>query len=118
MEILVTNNPLVYSNYKNNKNVEYIETDLIGVLTHVRDSIHKGSVLLTHPLSGSIKPNETPYKTIILKTGNTDTDMQSVKIIEECILTVNKFAPKVILDKYKEDMQMVDLSLIKSALGD
>jgi len=116
MSILVTNNPLVKSEYSGAYQVEYIDTDIHGVLIAVRDFIHKGHYLLTHPLSGSVKPNETLYKSVLLSEKTDNTDFKSVGIIEGCIITAKKFPPKRIPRKYKKDMQLVDLSLIRSAL--
>jgi len=130
MEILVTNNPMVKERFQSGFRVDFIETDVPGILTHTRNLIHKGHRLLTHPLSGSIKPNESLYKSILLSVVSADvsanrqsvtevqpaTDVQSVSIIEECILTAQKFPPKNIPEKYIKDMQIVDLSLISTAL--
>ena len=115
MDILVTNNPLVEAQLKDILNVEFLETDLTGVLTHIRDLIHKGHRLLTHPLMGSVKPNESPYKSVLISSTTGRTDTQSVSIIEECIQNVQKFSPKNIPDQYLNDLQMVDLSLIQTA---
>jgi len=116
MDILVTNNPLVQAQFQRDIKVEYIETNLLGVLTKVRDLIHKGHRLLTHPLSGSVKPNETLYKTVLLTEAKEGTDTQSVTIIEECIITAQKFPTRHIPKQYKHDMQVVDLSLIRTVL--
>ena len=134
MDILVTNNPLVQSQYQNDFRVVFLDTDLLGLLTYIRDRIHNGFRLLTHPLSGSIKPNESPYKSVLLtevknKTGvksetgtqsepktQPETDFQSVSIIEECIITVQKFPTKNIPEQYLNDLRTVDLSLIRTAL--
>ncbi|MCL2427328.1 MAG: GrdX family protein [Oscillospiraceae bacterium] len=116
MDILVTNNPLVKAQLEDSISVEYIETDLLAVLTYVRDLVHKGHRLLTHPLSGSIKPNETIYKSVIITGNPGNLDVQSVSIIGESILTVQKFPKRQFTDEYLSDMQTVDLSLIKSAL--
>jgi len=122
-QVIITNNPLVENEYKSSNYVEFTDTDLLGVLLHVRDMIHKGYKLMTHPLTGSIKPNESPYKTIILKqTKETEiqpkTDLQSVKIIEDSITTVKKFPVKKLLAEYINDMQIVDLEHIKAAMAD
>ena len=134
MDILVTNNPLVETQYSSRFNVVFLSTGLTGVLTHVRDYVHMGHKLLTHPLSGSVKPNETPYKSVLLSaaagtagiagtagtagTANAqvETDFQSVSIIEECITAANKFPQKHIPEEYLHDLQVVDLALIQSAL--
>jgi len=113
----VTNNPLIKTKYENEFSVDFTETDLIGILIRVRDSIHKGHKLLTHPLSGSVKPNETIYKTIMISAIPGETDMQSVIIIEDCITAVEKFTQRQLPEKFIYDMQVVDLSLIESAVG-
>jgi len=116
MNILITNNPLIFAEYKDKIHVEYIETDLIGILTKARDKVHKGHCLLTHPLTGSVKPNETPYKSILLSESSGETDVKSVSIIEESIQAIQKFAKREIPKEYLIDLQTVDLSLIKTAL--
>jgi len=115
MEKLVTNNPLVEAQLKDTYCIEYIDTDLTGILTHVRDLVHKGHRLLTHPLMGSVKPNESPYKSVLITSKAESADTQSVIIIEECIQNVQKFSPKSIPGQYLNDLQMVDLSLIRAA---
>ena len=128
MGMLVTNNPLVKEQFQSELKVEFIETDLLGILTYVRGMVHKGHMLMTHPLSGSIKPNESPYKSVLI-TGhmednaalfetdfNSKTDFQSVDIIEKSIQTARKFPPKHIPDHYLTDLQTVDLDMIRSAM--
>jgi len=122
MDILVTNNPLAAKQYQSKLKVEFLDTDLIGILTHIRDLIHSGHRLLTHPLSGSVKPNESPYKSVLIastpKNNNPlpETDFRSVEIIEECITAVRKFPEKNIPEQYLKDLRIVDLSLIRTAL--
>lgn len=64
--IVITNNPLTKSSLDGRFDVIYKEVDLVDVLIVVRDYIHKGHKLLTHPLMGSIKPNQTPYKSVAI----------------------------------------------------
>lgn len=59
--VIVTNNPLVLERLGDTHNVEYEDISYESVLERVRDKIHLGHTLLSHPLSGSVKPNETPY---------------------------------------------------------
>ena len=116
MDIIVTNNPLVEAQYRDMFYIHYNDTDLIGILTYTRDLVHKGHHLLTHPLTGSVKPNESPYKSILITGKAEGTDTQSVIIIEESMIAVQKFTPRKIPEKYLSDLQMVDLSLIRSAI--
>lgn len=65
--IIVTNNKLVFEKYKDLYHIVYDESfTYLDVLEYVRDKVHEGHLLTTHPLSGSIKPNETPYKTVMI----------------------------------------------------
>lgn len=119
--LCITNNKLVLDEYKNTLNIEYYDIPLKDILIKTRDKIHEHYKLLTHPLSGSIKPGETPYKTIFIEKGN-KLDMDSVILIENCINMCNNFE---IIDKSKylnpeksiQDFEIIDLSLAKSALS-
>ena len=114
--LLITNNPLVKEKYADKQETEFLVEDLHGVLKTVRDHIHRGRKLLTHPLSGSVKPNESPYKTVLLSKSFEKTDTESVMLIEQCILTAQKFEKQIIHDKHLHDLQTVDLSLISDVL--
>ena len=115
MVTLVTNNPLAQEQFRGEILTEYMEISLLGVLIRVRDHVHGGSQLLTHPLSGSVKPNETPYKSVLVSETQGKADPKSVHIIEECILTAKKFPIKHIPEKFLPDLQIVDLALIQGA---
>ena len=84
MKIVVTNNPLV-SFKVSEAELDFHKTDYLGVLKAVRDKIHLGHKLLTHPLAGSVKPWETPYKTVILTSDKAELDNEALFIIENCI---------------------------------
>lgn len=90
--IIVTNNILVKEKYEDRFEVVYLEDmNYLNILYYVRDRIHEGHELLTHPLSGSIKPNETPYKSIIISKIPQNLDEEGLIILEESILTTKKF---------------------------
>ena len=120
-KIIVTNNKYVYEKYKDNFKIMFDESfAYLDVLEYVRDRVHEGHKLLTHPLSGSVKPNETVYKTIIISDKKGTLDFDSLKLIEESIATAKKFAankptpdwPESILD----DFRVIDLSLIENVI--
>jgi hypothetical protein len=119
--LIITNNKMVQEQLKNEGTIEFI--DCIGyhdVLVKVRDMVHGGHRILTHPLSGSIKPNETPFKTVVVTKKPEGFDSQSLLIIEDSIDTYNKFAsmnkipywPQDIL----EDFMLIDYTIIKNAI--
>lgn len=119
--ILVTNNLAVYKNYRDRIETIYIETaGYVDILLTVRNKIHNGHKLLTHPLSGSVKPNETPYKSIMITKEKSKLDIDSLEIIEDSITTANKLikekrTPKW-TNKILEDFQLIDFDLIKSGI--
>ena len=117
-KLIVTNNPMVRERYSQQYDLKYEETSFVGVLKQVRDLVHRGYRLLTHPLSGSIQPNETPYKSVLLEESTGKIDEFSVRVIEEAVLTCDKFSQKKY--PYKKDVtrdfQFVDLTLFESGL--
>ena len=122
MGILITNNILVYEKYKDKMEVIFNEKlDYISILEMVRNKVHEGYGLLTHPLSGSIKPNETPYKSILLSSEKANLDESGLMILEESILTARKFLNDKATPKWTEsildDFRVIDYSLISNVLN-
>lgn len=119
--ILVTNNSLVNETYKDDMTIIYLDNlDYLSVLEAVRDKIHVGHTLLTHPLSGSIKPNETPFKSIIISEKAGTIDFDSLSIIEESIATAKKFLDQKKVRNWPErilnDFRTIDFSVITSGI--
>lgn len=117
--IIVTNNPLVEKRLGNIYKVIYIKNSYEELLKEVRDRVHKGHILLSHPLSGSVKPKETPYKSVMLSTKREKLDMHSLSIIESGLEACSKFVCKehdYTKDVY-DDFQLVDISLLESAIA-
>lgn len=100
----------------------YMNTlDIIEVMKTVRNYIHKGYKLLTHPLSGSVKPVETPFKSVAISVDPTTLDMQSLTIIEDAIQMAEKFKHNenrafTIPENILADFRLIDFGLIKSGL--
>lgn len=122
MGILITNNKMVFDEYKDKLEIIYDEEfDYVSILEMVRNRIHEGYQLLTHPLSGSIKPNETPYKSILLSNNKSDLDTTGLMIVEESILTARKFLNDKKTPNWTEsildDFRVIDYSLISNVLN-
>jgi len=119
--MIMTNNNTVYDKYKNDYNICFIDGGFKDVLIKTRDKIHEGYELLTHPLSSSIKPNETPYKSIIISDYKGNINYDSLTIIENSIMTYDKFKKMKINDNYTEkiieDFKLIDLTVLESALN-
>jgi len=116
MRIIVTNNPMVREKCAGKEEIEFHDTDCLGVFTAVRDRIHLGHVLLTHPLSGSVKPGETPYKTVVITAEKGVLDEDSLSLIEQSIQTCLKLKASIMKKgwsaKILADFQLIDYSLI------
>ena len=116
--VIVTNNPKVRVELGQEIDVDNADITYREILCKVRDMIYEGHKLLTHPLSGSVKPNETPYKSILVAKKTGKMDVQDASIIENSIITADKFSVKFpeMPQSVREDFQLIDSTLIRSAL--
>lgn len=100
--------------------IDFLELTYIEILEYARDLIHKGYELLTHPLYGSVKPNETLYRTLILKPGKA-LDMNSLGLIEEAIQTAVKFKNNKLTPNWTEsvrdDFRVIDYDLMSKTIA-
>lgn len=120
--IIVTNNVLSDKSFRGNHRVDFIEGSLLDVLIKVRDYIHLGHRLITHPLMGSIKPNQTPYKTVAITLKAYElVDLNSLILIENSIeitlKLLNNKPSRNWPEEVLEDYRAVDFELIKNALN-
>lgn len=120
--ILISNNSMVVGNMGEKYEVVFVDGALMDVLIYARDYIHKGHRLLTHPLMGSVKPNETPYKTVLIsRVSGETTDMESLNLIEVSIHTAEKFIKDNKTPKWSkkllEDFKLIDYDLIYNAIN-
>ena len=86
-------------------------------LLEAQDYVHQGYKLISHPLAGSVKPNETPYKSIALDAEQGTLDFDSLKLIGESAIEVTDKLPKLNRkwdEKVIEDFQLIDSSLLKA----
>lgn len=119
---IVTNNPMSKEKFEKKYRVEFIDVPQLDILKKVRDYIHKGNRLLTHPLMGSVKPNETPYRTVCVSIEMVNgVDLQSLEIIENSLATTEKFLKDFNTPQWSEkilaDFQLIDSDLIDHAIN-
>jgi len=93
--------------------VEYLNISYLEILYTVRNYIHNGHKLITHPLSGSVKPKETPYKSVVISREIGSLCMQSLSIIEESVACYSRFADRHIPEAALQDFMEIDYSLIR-----
>lgn len=114
--ILITNNSKVYEKYKDMINVMYVES-YEAVLIKTRDMVYDRHVLLTHPQASSLKPNQTPYRSVVIYPKGDDDNINDILLIEKCLETYYRWqeiapTPGKYEDKVAEDFKTIDLSVI------
>lgn len=117
--IVVTNNNRVADKYKDAMKVELVDS-YKEVLIKARDFIYDRHRLLTHPQAGSLKPNQTPFRSIIVYPSDNINNLDDVMMIEKAIEVFDKFkeikeTPKY-EDKIAEDYKTIDLSMIDNVI--
>lgn len=118
---IITNNPKVKESITD-QTIVFIEGNFGDVLKETkRLVVDERHVILTHPLSGSIKPNETFYKSIIITTTTLDQiDIESLDLIDNAIEVYNKFIKDSKTPNWTErildDFATIDLDLMENTL--
>ena len=117
---LITNNDRVYEKYKNDLEVILLKT-YEEVLLKTRDIVYDRHVLLTHPQASSLKPNQTPYRSVVVYPKGEEDNMKDIMLIEKCIETFRQWqdiakTPNSYEDKVANDFKTIDLSVIDNII--
>jgi hypothetical protein len=116
--IILTNNPKALE--RQDLPLREVKGGYRDVLVAVRDLVHRGHKLLTHPLAGSVKPHIMPYRSIVLEAIPGPVDFDSLRIIEGSIEVADKFLRNGSNRQWNNtvlaDFAVVDYSLLCSAL--
>lgn len=118
--ILITNNDRVYEKYKDNLTVILLDT-YEEVLLRTRDMVYDRHVLLTHPQASSLKPNQTPYRSIVVYPKCEEDNTKDIMLIENCMETYRQWqeiakTPDSYQEKVAEDFKTIDLSVIDNII--
>ena len=119
---IVTNNPMVCDKFGASHEVSFHDVSSKEILRIIGEMVSVGYALLNHPLYGSVKPNETPYRTILLtKEGSSPfatSSAESSEMILKAHTAFEKFTDKQKITDAEllADYQVVDLALVSSAV--
>lgn len=118
--IIITNNNRVFEKYKNAMKVLLLDT-YEDVLLKTRDMIYDRHILLTHPQASSLKPNQTPYRSIVVYPGEGTDNTEDILLIEKCEEVFRQWqeissTPEQYDDKIAEDFKTIDLSVIDNII--
>ncbi len=121
--ILITNNEDVAEQWKNRREIVIMQltsANMLDVLYRTRDLLHKGHWLLTHPFTGSLKPNENPYKSVLVSGKVEKLHVDHVATIEQCIASAQKTLENRPIPAYPEkllkDFRLIDKDLISNGI--
>jgi len=117
---VLTNNPMVWEKVAPGKKVVFERGDMRHLYEKAQSYVARGHRLLTHPLSGSVKPGETPYKSILMTAdAASGVDANSCRLLANALDACGKFADKSHLynEKTLHDLQIVDYSLLEGAIA-
>ena len=116
--LIISNNPRVMATFSTIGHC--CCDDYQQVLYQARNRIHNGALLLTHPLAGSVKPGESPYRSVVVDEREGALDMRSLEVIEGAIDRFNTLMAGARVRSYDEqtlqDFQLIDYQLLKSGL--
>ena len=117
----ITNNPLLLD--KGFTALEFHNTDVLGLFRIIIPEVAVGYRLLSHPLTGSIRPDITPYKTVLLSASPGAVDPVSLQLIDRATGYAERLYRLRETPLYtqwdartREDFQLVDLSIVEQAL--
>ena len=113
---IITNNPLVKACFPPEYRLDFFpEESYRDILVRVRDLVYAGHRMYTHPLAGSVKPNETPYKSVVVSREAKKMEM----LIASAIETFDKFTPRnrALTQRILNDFQLIDYTLLCGALN-
>lgn len=114
--IIITNNSAVT---EKNDNVIFIEGSAEETLIKVRDLVHEGYELISHPLAASLRMMFSPFRSVILGKKLDKVDVFSTEIIEESIIKYRMHMDFRRSDTANsDDYKMIDLILLESALNE
>ncbi|ATW27304.1 GrdX family protein [Candidatus Formimonas warabiya] len=112
--IIITNNPAVAEKYDN---VLFVEGSVEETLIKVRDLVHQGYELISHPLAASLRMIFSPYRSVIIGKRNEKVDFLSAEVIEDSIIKYKRHMDHRKTDTaHSDDYQAIDLILLESAL--
>lgn len=118
--VLVTNNDRVYEKYKDIIQVILLDT-YEEVLLKVRDMVYDRHLLLTHPQASSLKPNQTPYRSVVVYPKGQEDNMKDILLIEKCVEVFREWqeiapSPESYQEKVSNDFKTIDLSVVDNII--
>jgi len=105
-------------------NVQFVDGPALSVLIMGRDLIHKGWKLAANPFYGNLKPNQQPYRTLVLSSDRENelvkVEERSLFLIESAITAYSECKvirkPGDMAEEIDMDYKYVDFALMEETL--
>jgi len=116
--IYVTNNSLIKEKIVSN-NIIFIKGSVLDVYKRARKLIAQKNILVSHPLTGNIPPHIIPFKTVIIKRGNS-ISKEDLQIMDKSIRYLNRLSKDNVKSKWSKeelkDYKILDLDYARTVL--
>ncbi len=110
---IITNNPNIKYNYNS---INFVEGSFEDVLIKVRDLVHSGYELISHPLGASLRMFFSPYRSIIVSDETKAINTMHIETIENSIENYRKHMMERNPDVVNgEDYALIDGELLQSS---
>ncbi|MGR6836542.1 GrdX family protein [Syntrophomonas erecta] len=117
-EILVITNNLMVKNMSDIK-VSFIDGDGREVLYQTLNKVAGGHRLLSHPLAGSLKPDQNPFKSILVSQEKGQVNQSEIAVLHRSLEKMENMVEggcRINKKPIYKDLQVIDQSLLASAL--
>lgn len=117
--ILITNNEELCRCVQRGR---FVDGSSLDVLIAVRDLVHRGGVLLTHPLCGNLRPYQQPFRSVLMEEHPGElVDLDSLSLIEEAVSVYNACRDRLLLpgdltEETRADCAFIDGELMRESL--
>lgn len=119
--VVTNNNSLIESEKDFSEVIDYVFVDgnFLDVLVKVRDLVHMGHKLISHPLGASIRIMFSPVRSILLSDEKYEPDILSMEVIESSTEKYKATMQNRNIDfRNKKDYEFIDIELLKSAINE
>lgn len=112
--VLITNNRDLCASVRYGR---FVDGSSLDVLVAVRNSIHLGSTLLTHPLCGNLRPYHQPFRSVLLEERpGALVDLESLSMIEKAVGVYEACRERMIVPSALDEGRRADYAFIDSEL--
>ena len=100
----------------------FVKGSSLDVLIRVRDGVHRGDRLLTHPLCGNLRPYQQPFRSILIEEHPGElVDLDSLSLIEEAVAVYKAcegrlLLPENLTEETRADYAFIDAELMRESL--